>query len=137
MVTLAHTLLFLIAEWTNTSEHEGLHERIDNFVLLSQVLNVSSAFEIHEDSVARMCSKLSSGSGMPSLKFLYHGDYIFPGPIVLLQNLPSAHLFRGLVNHELWDSKKIMRTSKIVIYKHLVFQVIAYYFILKLPMFSK
>ena len=66
---------------------------------------------------ARMCSKLSSGAGMPSLKFLYHGDYISPGPIVLLQNLPSAHLFRGLVNHELWDSKKIMRTSKIIIYE--------------------
>ena len=44
--------MFLIAEWTSTSEHEGLNERIDNFVLLLQVLNVSSAFEIHEDSVA-------------------------------------------------------------------------------------
>ena len=34
-----------------------------------------------------------------------------------LQNLSSAHLFPGLVNHELWDTQKIMRTSKIVIYE--------------------
>lgn len=50
-LALGHTLLFLIREWTISCKDEGLKDRIENYVLFLQIINLTLAFEIHKESI--------------------------------------------------------------------------------------
>lgn len=65
---------------------------------------------------ARICTRLFSGPGLSSKKFLYEGDYITSGPTVPVVNLPYAHLFDGLINNTKKNTFNIMRSTKIMIH---------------------
>lgn len=195
MFVLAHTLLFMINEWIITSNAEGIVQHTYCFVLLLQILNITLAYQIHEDSIillsriietflinfkslyqdslvpkfhflihipqyikmfgparqswcfrfeachsyfkslvpvvrnfknmaltlsyrhqSRLCSRLATYPGMPSKKFLYEGDYVTPGEITLVCNLPYAVIFRGIINEAEWFTYKLMRSSKIIVH---------------------
>ena len=51
LITLAHSLPFLIYEWTVDCEDEGLQKRIDCFTTVLKILNISMAYEIKEESI--------------------------------------------------------------------------------------
>lgn len=53
---------------------------------------------------------------MSSKKFLYKGDHVTPGEIVLISNLPYAIIFRGIINESEWFTYELMRSPKIVIH---------------------
>lgn len=195
LITLAHTLPFLIGEWIISCEDAGLKEHTFCYVQLLQILNVCLAYEIDQNSIdllslmiesficrfnnlypnllipkfhflvhipryiklfgpprqqwcfrfeathayfkglisvvrnfkyiaatlayrhqARLCSKLSSCPGMPAKKFLYQGDYVAPGNIILLNNLPYARLFHEFVDENEWFTCQMMRSPKIIIF---------------------
>lgn len=48
---LAHTLLFLINKWIINCNAQGIIEHTHCFVLLLQILNITLAYQIHEDSI--------------------------------------------------------------------------------------
>lgn len=82
MITLAHTLPFLIGEWIIPYDSEDLNKHIHCFVTLLQIINVCSAYEITDESVnylARMieifiCSfnDLFPETIVPKFHFLIH-----------------------------------------------------------------
>ncbi|KYN26667.1 hypothetical protein ALC57_03960, partial [Trachymyrmex cornetzi] len=192
---LAHTLLFLINEWISNCNAEGIIQHTHCFVLLSQILNITLAYQIHEDSItllnrimetfllnfkslnpnllvpkflflihiphyirmfgparqswcfrfkachsyfkslvpvvrnfknmaltlsyrhqSRLCTKLAVYFGMPSKKFLYKGDHVTLGEMVLVSNLPYAIIFRGIINESEGFTYELMHSPKIVIH---------------------
>lgn len=82
MITLSYTLLFLVREWTVLRDSEDLNNRIDCHVKLLQIMNVSLAYEIREESVdllGRMIeifitdfNNLYPGALVPKFHFLIH-----------------------------------------------------------------
>lgn len=63
---------------------------------------------------AYLATKMTSVSGSPNPNFLYAGDDISPGEIVLLQNLPNCELLFKYMNVNRDESSLIMRTPKVV-----------------------
>ena len=51
LITLAHSLPFLIHEWIDDCEDEGLNERIECYMTLLKIFNISMAFELKEESI--------------------------------------------------------------------------------------
>ena len=50
-LTLAHTLLFVIARWTFDWRNDQVLRRIENYVQLLHIVNISLSYEIDKDRV--------------------------------------------------------------------------------------
>lgn len=91
---------------------EGAHQLFKSLVpVVRNFINMPYTLAYRHQ--ARLCSRLQSPFNVDDKKFLYHGDDIVFGDIVLVGNLPNAQLlydsFGGLVRAE----SRIMRARQI------------------------